>query len=137
MKVRAKELFCPNEDCEMFGQKNKGNIVFQWKYGEENTQNLFRCNHCKKTFSERRGTPFFNLQIPEKKIIQMLQCLVEGNGIRATGRIMEIDKDTVPRILRRCSEHCEELHDYFVRNLHIEECQLDEFWSFIKKNKKI
>jgi hypothetical protein len=31
MKERAKELFCPNEECELYAQKGQGNIVFQWK----------------------------------------------------------------------------------------------------------
>jgi transposase-like protein len=136
MKERAKELFCPNEECELYGQKNHGNIAFQWKYGKEKSQNLFRCNVCKKTFSERRGTPLFNLNTPEEKVIQTLKCVVEGNGIRGTGRIMGMGKDTVSKIVRLCGEHCEELHDYFLQNLHIDECQLDEFWSFIKKTKK-
>jgi len=73
---------------------------------------------------------------PEEKIIQTLQCVVEGNGTRGTARIMGMGKDTVTKIIRLCGEHCEELHEYFVRNLHIEECQLDEFWSFIKKSKR-
>jgi transposase-like protein len=136
MKERAKELFCPNGECGLYGQKGRGNIVFQWKYGKEKSQNLFRCNRCKKTFSERRGTPLFYMQTPDEKIIQTLRCLVEGNGIRGTARIMGMSKDTVMKIVRLCGEHCKELHDYFVRNLHIDECQLDEFWSFIKKTKK-
>ena len=137
MKKRAKELFCPNENCELFGQKDRGNIVFQWKYGKERSQNLFRCNRCKKTFSERRGTPLFYMGIPEEKFVQTLQCVVEGNGIRGTARITGLNKDTVMKIIRLCGEHCEALHDYFLRELHIDECQLDEFWSFIKKNKRI
>lgn len=136
MKERAKELFCPNKKCRFYGKKNQGNIAFQWKYGKEISQNLFRCNACKKTFSERHGTPLFNMITHEEKIIQTMQCVVEGNGTRGTARIMGMGKDTVTKIIRLCGEHCEELHEYFVRNLHIEECQLDEFWSFIKKSKR-
>lgn len=136
MKERAIELFCPNEECDFYGQKGQENIVFQWKYGDGKTHNLFRCNCCKKTFSERRGTPLFHMNTSDEKIVQTLQCIVEGTGVRATARIMGMGKDTVSKIVRLCGEHCEELHDYFLQNLHIDECQLDEFWSFIKKTKK-
>ena len=136
MRERAKKLLCPNDECSSHGQKGQGNIVFVWRYGKENSQNLFRCNTCRKTFSERRGTPLFSMHITEERIIQTLQCIVEGNGVRGTARIMGMGKSTVMKIIRLFGEHSRELHDYFAQNLHIEECQLDEFWSFIKKTKK-
>jgi len=60
----------------------------------------------------------------------------EGNSIRATARIMGIDKDTVYRIFERASSHCQKVFSELLKDLHLEECQLDELWSFVKKRKK-
>jgi transposase len=65
-----------------------------------------------------------------------LKLLAEGNGIRATARIMEISTNTVKDWLGRAGEHVEEVSDYLMKDLHVEECQLDELWSFIKKRKE-
>ena len=84
MKLRATTLFCPYEECTDHKIKEKGNIIFIRKYGSGETQNLFKCATCRRTFSERRGTPLFECHLPEEKVYQILKCLSEGNGIRAT-----------------------------------------------------
>jgi IS1 family transposase len=59
--------------------------------------------------------------------------LAEGTSIRTTGRLLNIDKDTVCHWLPRLGEHCNQLMSYFFRNLRLNECQLDELWTFIYK----
>jgi len=76
MGRKADKLSCPHEDCEHHGEIGKGNIVFVRKYGKGETQNLFKCKTCGKTFSERRGTPFFGFILNEEKILETIMCLV-------------------------------------------------------------
>jgi IS1 family transposase len=59
--------------------------------------------------------------------------LAEGASLRATARIVERDKDTVCGWLPRLGRHCGRLLDYFFRDLHLSECQLDELWTFVYK----
>jgi len=137
MRERAEKIFCPNESCKDYCKKGEGNIIFVWKYGKGDTQNLFKCITCSTKFSERKGTPFYGFNLEEEKILQVLKCLVEGNGIRATARITSVAKNTVTKIARKFGAHMKEVHDYFVKGYHLEECQLDELWTFIKKKKRI
>ncbi|CEG14044.1 hypothetical protein MSIBF_A960002 [groundwater metagenome] len=95
MRKKVEELSCPHEECEDYGENGKGNIVFVRKYGAGETQNLFKCKTCGKTFSDRKGTPLFGFILNEEKILDIIMCLVEGNGIRKTARIKRVDKDTV------------------------------------------
>ncbi len=60
-----------------------------------------------------------------------LRALAEGNSIRATGRIVQVDKDTVCDWLDQVARHCRWVILYLWRNLHVTECQLDELWSFV------
>jgi hypothetical protein len=46
-----------------------------------------------------------------------------------------VDKDTVAAWLDKASQHAEAVSHYLMVNLHFEEAQLDEFWSFVKKKK--
>ena len=60
-------------------------------------------------------------------------ALAEGVSIRATGRLLGVDKDTVNHWLPILGRHCQGVMNYFFRNLHLSECQLDELWTFIAK----
>ena len=77
----------------------------------------------------------FNLKASEETFYDVIACLAEGSGIRATGRIKKVDKDTVAAWLDKASQHVEAVSRYLMVNLHFEEAQLDEFWSFVKKRK--
>lgn len=137
MEEKANHLACPKENCKKYGKIGEGNIVFRNKYGKQPSQNLFRCKCCRKTFSERNGTPFFGFHLPEEKIFLIIKCLVEGNGTRATARICGVHRDTVTKIIRRFGSHSEQISHLFLQRYPLKECQLDEMWTFIKKNKKI
>ena len=130
------EIYCPNDECEDYGKKGQGNIVCYEMYGKSKTK-LLRCRTCKTKFSERRNTVFFGLHTNEETIVRVVRCLAEGNSIRATARIMGIDKDTVVRIFDRASSNCKRVLGNLLKDLHMEECQLDELWSFIKKKRRI
>ena len=136
MQKNAEKYSCPNELCELHGIAGAGNIVFREKYGAGATQNLFKCKVCEKTFSERRDTPLFGFRIPEEKIWGIIRCLIEGNGTRATARIMQVHRDTVTKIIRTFGLHANQVSQLFLADYPLKECQLDEMWSFIKKNKK-
>ncbi len=70
------------------------------------------------------------------KASQAVTSLAEGLSIRATARLMAVDKDTVCAWLPRLGAHCQQLMSYFFRNLHLNECQLDELWTFIYKKEE-
>lgn len=128
------EQFCPNQECPDYGKKNLGNIVCYDQYGK-NKVKLLRCRTCRHRFSERHHTVFFGLHTDERTVEKIFRSLAECNGIRATARIIGVDKMTVQRIFNRAGIHCEKVLNQLMKDLHIEECQLDELWSFIKKTK--
>jgi IS1 family transposase len=60
-----------------------------------------------------------------------VRALGEGTALRATARIVEIDKDTACAWLDRAAQHCRGVMLYLWRDLQVLECQLDELWSFV------
>jgi transposase-like protein len=137
MKAKACTLLCPYDDCENHTQTGADNIIFIRKYGEGATQNLFKCMKCKRTFSERRGTALFGCSLPEEKISEISKCIGEGNSIRGTARIVGVSKTTVCSLVKRLGSHMEKVTESQMQNYHMEECQLDELWSFVFKKKRI
>lgn len=128
--------WCPNKECPNYGKTGLGNIIFYQKYGPNQIE-LLICRTCRKTFSERKGTIFFHAKKDIKTICEILKCLIEGSGIRATARIKGVSKNTVKRYLKLAGQHSKEVSDYLIKDLKITEVQLDEFWSFIKKREKL
>ena len=127
--------FCPNKDCKDYGLRNHGNIAIRGKYGKEKTKDLLYCRTCGKRFAPTRATAFFGLHLTDEKIAQIIHHAAEGVGVRATARLLSINKDTVNRVILRAGEHCEIVLSSLLRSLTLKETQLDELWSFVKKRK--
>jgi IS1 family transposase len=79
----------------------------------------------------RYGTAYYQLDADPLIFETGVRALAEGVSLRATGRIVQIDKDTACDWLNRAAQHCRLVMLYFWRDLHVTECQLDELWSFV------
>ncbi len=128
-----KNAFCPNVDCKDYGVQNHGNIAIRGKYGKNKDKDLLYCRTCGKRFASTRATAFFGLHLSSDKIAQIIHHAGEGVGVRATSRLLDINKDTVNRIILRAGEHCEIVLSNLLRSLKLKETQLDELWAFVKK----
>ncbi|MBW1806150.1 MAG: IS1 family transposase [Deltaproteobacteria bacterium] len=129
----VKNAFCPNKDCKDYGVQNHGNIAIRGKYGKDRDKDLLYCRTCGKRFASTRATAFFGLHLSDDKIAQIIHHAAEGVGVRATSRLLDINKDTVNRVILRAGEHCEIVLSNLLRSLKLKEAQLDELWAFVKK----
>ena len=125
--------FCPNKDCKDYGLQNHDNIAIRGKYGKDRDKDLLYCRTCGKRFASTRATAFFGLHLSDEKIAQIIHHAAEGVGVRATARLLDINKDTVNRVILRAGEHCEIVLSNLLRSLKLNEAQLDELWTFVKK----
>jgi transposase-like protein len=121
---------CPNGRCTDHGEKGAGNIRLERRYGM-NQVALLRCRTCKRTFSENRGTPFFELRLPYEKLYRVLTALVRCGSIRGTADTVGVDKNTVLRILKVAGEKMKEFNEFMLRSLRMSQAQCDEFWTFV------
>ena len=108
-----RNFFCWNKQCAKYGIRGEDNIRVRGTYGKNNTRLLY-CTYCKKTFSERRGTVFFNSRLPDDTIVSIHEHIAEGNGIRKTSRLTKVHQQTVIRYTRLAGKHAEQLHDELV-----------------------
>jgi transposase-like protein len=75
----------------------------------------------------------YRTQLPQEKVLQVAQHLVEGTGLRATGRLCGVSLNTVLRFARRAGGHAQEFHDQLVRHVEVNQVQVDEAWAFVGK----
>ena len=109
-----KNFCCQNKNCPKQGVRGENNIGIRAWYGPNKATRLLYCRVCKAKFSENRGTVFFDSRLPKEKVVSILEHVVEGNGMRKTGRLLKVDYDTVSRYTKLAGEHAEKLHDELV-----------------------
>jgi len=129
------QCFCPNEQCKDYGLRRQGNIAVRGKYGKDKSRDLLYCRTCGKRFAATQASALFGLHLPPDMIRQIIHHAAEGVGVRATARLLELDKDTVNRVILRAGEHCANVLSGLLTSLELTEAQLDELWTFVKKRK--
>ena len=93
----------------------------------------FRCPKCLKTYTEAHRRTLDTMYIPQEKAVLALRLLFEGNSIRSTERITELDRNTIMTLLVKAGERCQSLMDSKLRNLHMQHIQIDEIWTYVQK----
>lgn len=122
-------LYCPNKRCRYYGLPyQQGQMV---KNGSSYGQPRALCKGCGSSVALSYATAYYGLESNRTIFETAVRALAEGNSIRATGRILQVDKDTVCDWLDRAALHCRAVVLYLWSQLHVTECQLDELWSFV------
>ncbi len=126
--------YCRNRHCRLYSQiGEKARLkFFDWHRGAPR----FRCQVCRALVSARIGTAYAGIRTNEDTYRYGATALAEGLALRAAGRLFALDKDTLCGWLPRLSQHCNGVMSYFFRDLHLNECQLDELWTFIYKKEE-
>src|SRR6185295_11492671 len=104
------DFCCQNKDCPDAGKRGAGNVYFRGWSGRGKRIRMVYCRTCKRSFSQRKGTPLEDSRLPLDKAVSVLAHLREGTGTRATGRLVKVDKNTVTRYARKAGPHARQLH---------------------------
>lgn len=75
-------------------------------------------------------------KLSTEKRVRIVSALVEGNSIRATGRMVGVNKDTVLKLLVDLGCACSNYQDKALRNLPCKRIQVDEIWAFVYAKEK-
>jgi IS1 family transposase len=75
-------------------------------------------------------------RLTKERQTQVIKCLCEGLGIRATVRMTGVAKNTIVKLLAEIAEVCSKYQDKTLRNLTCKKIQCDEIWSFCYAKQK-
>ena len=126
--------FCPNDKCKDYRLRGQGNIAARGKYGKDKARDLLYCRTCGKRFAATQATAFFGMHVPVETVQSIIHHAAEGVSVRATARLLGLDKNLVNRVILRAGEHCAAVLSGLLRSLHLTEVQMDELWAFVKKS---
>lgn len=139
-EIPTGHILCPVQTCRGHGKLGgdpNHRIVGAGTYATRSgKRQMYQCQWCRTRFSETQGTVFFGLKTPQETVYRALACLAEGLGIRATARVFGVKPEDVLRWLRRAGQHTEQVSAYLMRHLRVEQVQLDELWTFVRKKEK-
>ncbi len=127
---------CPNPSCAAYAQAGQGNLRPHGWSSKARGIRCLRCTACGKNFSERKGTPLFGLHMSDEKALDIAHHVVEGNGMRSTGRLCGVTLNTVLRFAHKAGDHAQRFHDQMVRHVQPEQVQADEAWSYVGKKRE-
>ena len=80
---------------------------------------------------------FYGLRTPMDKIVSVLGLLASGIGVNAVCREQSVTADSLRAWILLAALQVDNFTLYMQQNMHLEQVQIDEFWSFIRKKKKI
>lgn len=101
---------CPNPDCSLFNRFDAGNLSVVERIGKRKDIRRLYCNHCKRRFTERRGTLLGDAKLSEEAVVRIIKCLGHGCSVEATADICEVDPRTVDRLLERAGRRADDFH---------------------------
>ena len=133
-KPRKLDVACPNKQC---GYYNKVGLLNLIRHGlrPNGTQN-YRCTSCGRQFVRTVGTIFYMKKLPKKEIIRICKQFVEKSSFRGVARATGHHLDTVRSLASDAAEHCEAVTDFLLKDVKLGMYEIDEFWNFVKKNKR-
>ena len=126
-KYKAQQ-FCDNPDCDDYGQVGANNIRTHSRLHHQ-----VYCNSCKQIWGITKGAFFYNLKAPVSLILEVLKLLSEGMGLRAVSRSKGVTTDAISTWVLKAADHVNDVTVYLERDMHLTQCQIDEFWSYILK----
>jgi transposase-like protein len=133
-KRRKLDVLCLNSKCRSFNKKGLKNIVRNGKRAN-GTQN-YLCRDCGVAFVRTKGTLFYNKKLKKKDVIELAKHITETNSLRGIARQTNHNKNTVCDYVESIAKHCEEVNTILIKDVKLGVNEIDEFWSYVKKNKK-
>ncbi len=105
-------------------------------YGHQRILN--RCLLCGRSYSQTRGTAYFNSKLDLDTYDLIVGSLAKGMGIRAIARVYGKNPDTILHILKTVGHHCYTVNRHFLmKDFKVNNCQLDELWTIVERKKLI
>jgi IS1 family transposase len=122
--------FCPQTSCAYHGWVGWGNIRANGHPNGRRWRQLV-CLGCRGYFLETSGTLCHGKQVEPDKLVWAIAALAEGLGIRAVARVFEVDPNTVLGWLVEAADHLEAFSRYFLRDVDVEQVQMDELFALL------
>ena len=90
----------------------------------------YKCLDCGKRFTDSTST-LQGMRIGTGKVAQVIRCMMEGVGVRATARLAGVAINTVMDVTVLIGQRCKLFLESTMVNIPVSDVQADEIWSFV------
>src|SRR6266404_148988 len=125
-KEQASVPPCPNPNCP-------GSHVV--RNGSHRGRARYHCRTCKTYFGQTQGTPMYGLKTPAAEVAQALLIVMRRGSLRGAEEITGHKYETISVWLKRAATHAAALTQVLASDLHLNQVEIDEFWSFVQKKR--
>jgi hypothetical protein len=94
------------------------------------------CTTCRRTFSADKHTFFETIRSHRSVVTEALALLGERNSLRAVARLTGHSPNRILYWLDLAGRQAATVSADLIRHLHLTQVQIDELWTFVKKNKR-
>ena len=101
------------------------------KNGTNRGRQRWRCGTCGKTFGATLGTPLYRLRTPLAEIVIALRVVMRRGSLSGAEEITGHKRETIRRWLLRVLAQVEAVTEVLVKELELDEVEVDAFWSFV------
>ncbi|MDB4949051.1 MAG: hypothetical protein JWM27_1700 [Gemmatimonadetes bacterium] len=101
------------------------------KNGSSRGHARMQCRGCGKSFGPTHGTPLYRLHTSVEEIARTLLIVMRRGSLQAAEEISGHKYETIGRWLRLAGSHAEELTGVLVKEVELDEVEVDAFWSFV------
>ena len=119
--MNLQAVFCPNRACRDRHKVGSGTIV-----AHDRKRERCKCKTCGRTFSYRRGTPFYGLRTEIAEVMCVVTLVAYGCPVAAIVAAFGRDERTIADWLRRAGQQAEVFHHQQMRPLDLQQVQVDE-----------
>jgi transposase-like protein len=102
-----------------------------WSNGSSRERRRWKCGDCRKSFGTTIGTPMYRLRTPAGEIGKALLVVMRRGSLRGAEEITGHKGETVGDWLLLAGKHAEALTEALVKDLELDEVEVDAFWSFV------
>lgn len=102
-----------------------------WKNGSSRGHPRYLCGDCGKSYGPTYATPLYRLRTPVGEIAEALLVVMRRGSLSAAEEVTGHKWETVREWLILAGEHAEQLTEELVKELELDEVEVDAFWSFV------
>lgn len=94
----------------------------------------YKCQQCGKRYTEAHEKPFGeDVRVKQDVVVSTLHCLLEGNSVRSTARLCDVEPKTVLTTLEHAGKNCERIMGKLLVDIPVKDVRCDEIWGYVAK----
>lgn len=122
---QLESIVCQNDRCP---QKDQPGPHIR-RYGKTRRGiQRYHCKVCSATFTDTKGSFFYNLHTPAEIVIECLAMVADNHSMSSIRRLKGIKEDTLISWMRQATAHVAEVESLLIGKYDISQSQLMQFW---------